>query len=90
MNASLGFFEVLLIVVASFYLLGWLSRLFLPFLARAYMKRVSKQFGFPVPDQKGGKPEKEGKITIKKESDGSRNGNLDNVGEYTDYEEVKE
>jgi len=90
MNASLGFFEVLLIVVASFYLLGWLGRLLLPFMVRAYMKRVSKQFGFPMPDQKSAKAEKEGKITIKNGQDGSRSGNLDKVGEYTDYEEVKE
>jgi len=90
MNASLGFFEVLLIVVASFYLLGWLSRFILPFLARAYMRPISKKFGFPIPDQKTTKTEKEGKITIKSEKDGPRNGNLDHIGEYTDYEEVKE
>lgn len=89
MNASLGFFEILFIIVLSFYLMGWLGRLVLPYLAKAYMKRMSARFGFEMPEQKQPKTTKAGKITINQPDETSRSGNLDNVGEYTDYEDVK-
>lgn len=90
MQASLGFFEILLIILFSFYLFGWLSRLLLPFLARAYMKRLSKRFGFQMPDEEPPRQETPGKITVKPTQPAEKKGNLDHVGEYADYEEIKD
>jgi len=89
MNASLGFFEILFIIVLSFYLLGWISRLVLPYLAKTYMKRMSKRFGFEMPGRESPKPSPKGTITINQPEETQRTGNLDNVGEYTDYEDIK-
>ncbi len=92
MNASLGFFEILLIIILSFYLLGLLSRILLPILTKAYLTRMSKRFGFQMPEQEQPNPGKPGKVSIKKEpsQESIRSGNLDNVGEYTEYEEIRE
>lgn len=90
MEASLGFFEVVLIVVLSFYLLGWISRLLVPVLAKAYMRRLSKRFGFQMPEQDPPKSARPGKVTLNQGEHQVRKGNLDNVGEYADYEEIKE
>lgn len=85
------FLKVILIILLVYFGFKFLVKLLGPILVRFAMKKVGKQFekqfGQFQQGQQHSKPE--GEITIDKVPKGYKKSN-DDVGEYVDYEEVKE
>ncbi|MDR0659531.1 MAG: DUF4834 family protein [Prevotellaceae bacterium] len=82
--------EVLLIIILSFFALGYLLRLFAPFILKWYGKRMMKRFGFTDQGQQNNK--REGEVTINKTTStgGKKKKTVaKDVGDYVDFEEVK-
>lgn len=83
----MSFFEVLFIIVVSFWLLGYVSKLILPWLAKKYTERLMKRFGYSQPKSEPDKPE--GTITVSSDPVQKRKGNFSNLGEDINFEEVR-
>ena len=78
--------EVLLIIILSFFALGYILRLLAPYILRWYGKRMMKRFGFTEEKRK------EGEVTINKTTSTSSKKKktvAKDVGDYVDFEEVK-
>jgi len=81
--------DVLLIVILSFILLGYLLRFLAPILLKWYVKRMQKRFGFT---QNRSYSREEGEVTINKTAQnatGNKTNATKDVGDYVDFEEVK-
>jgi len=81
----MGFFKVIFIIIFVFIVLGWLFRLFLPYILRFFVKRMMGGQGAPKKEKK----QESGKVTIKENQDHSSDIPND-LGEYTDFEEIKD
>ena len=82
--------EVLLIIILSFFVLGYILRLLAPYILRWYGKRMMKRFGFTEPKKQRGK--KEGEVIINdaaSASNAKKKTVAKDVGDYVDFEEVK-
>ena len=80
--------EVLLIIILSFFVLGYLLRLLSPFILKWYVKRMQKRFGFTDQGQQYNK--KEGEVSINKATSANKKKKTvaKDVGDYIDFEEV--
>jgi hypothetical protein len=81
----MGFLKVLLIIIASFYLLGWIGRIML----RRYIKKMQKKMQDQQKyyyESQNRRPEGEVKIEVNK---GKSKKFSKNDGDYVDYEEIK-
>ena len=80
--------EVLLIIILSFFALGYLLRLLAPFILKWYVRRMQKRFGFTEQSQH----KEEGEVSINLNSS-TRNKKkktvAKDIGDYVDFEEVK-
>ena len=81
------FLSILLIIIASWYLLGFIGRLLFPFLVKSLSKRMMNNFTGNQNINFDQDKKKEGEVSIKY-SDEKKNINENNKGEYTDYEEI--
>ncbi|MDO9512166.1 MAG: hypothetical protein Q7J34_10445 [Bacteroidales bacterium] len=84
------FLNTLLIIFLLIMLMGYLSRLFLPFLVRYTAKRMMKRMGVPFEEPKEEKRKKGTTIIDNKQTDPKEKGNLDDLGDYTEFEEIKD
>jgi hypothetical protein len=81
------FFKIVLIFIAASIVLRMAAKLMLPWLLRYTAKRMMHRMGMQPEDQA---PKKSGSITVEEPPKAkNQNRNLDNLGDYTDYEEVK-
>ena len=81
--------EVLLIIILSFFALGYLLRLLSPYILKWYVRRMQKRFGFT---EQGQQRRQEGEVTINKTSTANNKKKktvAKDVGDYIDFEEVK-
>jgi len=85
------FLKVLLIILLVYFGLKFLIKFLGPILLKYAMKKAGKQFEkqFSQFNQRQQPRKEEGEITIDKIPKGSKKSNND-VGEYVEYEEVKE
>jgi hypothetical protein len=83
----MGVLKVILIVIASFYVLGWLGRLWL----RSYMKKMQKRMEDLHQQRQGGgyQQKKEGEIKVEIKNKQGKKFTKDQ-GDYVDYEEIKD
>jgi hypothetical protein len=73
--------KVILIIVLVYYLLKSIGRIVLPFLFNKAIEKINQQQGY--------KQKRNGDVTIHFED--KKNSNKDkNIGEYVDYEEIKD
>ena len=84
---TMSFFEVLFIIVVSFWLLGYVSKHILPWLAKKYTERLMQRFGYSQPRPEKERPE--GTITVTSDPQQKRKGSFSNMGEDINFEEVK-
>lgn len=89
-EASLqGFLRTLLILILVYYAVKWIGRLLFPFLfqkaVQNFEKKARAQQGFTGEDPNA----KVGETTIDKRPSSEKESNKQ-VGEYVDYEEVKD
>ena len=91
-----GFFKAVLIGVAVYYVIGFVSRLLAPFLIRMFVRRMSRKFEEQVKkanqsnDQntKKYKTRQKGKTIVEYE-DEKKEKKKDYGGDYVDYEEIE-
>ena len=85
-----GFIRMILIILAIYFGIKILSRLFAPFLVKYVAKKAEQRFGDQFgqfgKQQQQKKPKKEGEVTIDKIPK-TKTSNKD-VGDYVDYEEI--
>ncbi len=82
--------EVLLIIILSFFVLGYILRLLAPYILKWYVKRMQKRFGFTGQGQQNNK--REGEVSINKDTSVNNKKKktvAKDVGDYVDFEEVK-
>ncbi len=84
--ALLRFLFILLIIYLS---LKVFTRFILPVVLRITMRRVQNRFYEQNPHLRPEEPRKEGKVTINRVSKEKSSNIPTDIGEYTDYEEVK-
>jgi len=84
-----GVFRIILWILAIYFLVKILSRIFAPILLRFAARKVEKRFGqeFGQYQQQQPKTQKEGETIIDKMPNGKTASNK-TVGEYIDYEEI--
>ena len=82
-----SFFNTLLIVFLVMVLVGYLLRILLPWILPWMAKRMLKRMAMENFIQPPSKANERNRSTSPSGQD--RNSRLDNVGDYTDYEEVK-
>ncbi|MBT8244787.1 MAG: DUF4834 family protein [Winogradskyella sp.] len=82
-----GVARTLLWIVAIYFIIKILSRIFAPILLRYAAKKVEKKFGQQFNQQRQQSEQKEGETIIDKMPSDSTSSNK-NVGEYIDYEEI--
>ncbi len=81
--------EVLLIVILSFFLLGYVLRWLAPYILKWYVRRMQKRFGFTEQGQQN--TTKEGEVSINKATSANNKKKKNvakDVGDYIDFEEV--
>ncbi|GAF04423.1 DUF4834 family protein [Saccharicrinis fermentans] len=83
----MGVLRAIIILVAFYYLFRFIGRIVLPFLLAKGMSKMSKQYQRQQNFRDQQKRE-EGKMTIRKNSKNKKIVDAD-LGEYTDFEEVK-
>ena len=85
--SATGLVRTLLIILAIYFGVKILARLFSPFLIRFVAKKAEERFGGQFGSQQQQEPpKKEGEVTIDKMPN-TKTSNKD-VGEYVDYEEI--
>ena len=92
----MAFIKAVLIGVAVYYVIGFVSRLLAPFLIRMFVRRVSRKFEdqFKKTDQfknqnsKKYKTHQKGKTIVEYE-DNEKEKNKDYGGDYVDYKELE-
>ena len=92
----MAFIKAVLIGVAVYYVIGFISRLLAPFLIRIFVRRMSRKFEEQVKkanqsnDQntKKYKTRQKGKTIVEYEDD-EKEKKKDYGGDYVDYEELK-
>ena len=91
-----GFFKAVLIGVAVYYVIGFVSRLLAPFLIRMFVRRMSRKFEEQVKSAnrsnnqktKKYKTHQKGKTIVEYEDD-EKEKKKDYGGDYIDYEELE-
>lgn len=80
--------EALLIIICSFFALGYVLRLLAPFILKWYVKRMQKRFGFAEQKQQN---KEEGEVSISSAASAGKKKKTvaKDVGDYVDFEEVK-
>ena len=81
------FIGIVFIIIASFYVLGYIGRLLFPYIMTRIAKRMMNNFPGGQ-DMYNKSKEKEGEVNIKYTEKGTKNPNKDK-GEYVDYEEIE-
>ncbi len=92
----MGFIKAVLIGVAVYYVIGFLSRLLAPFLIRMFVRRMSRKFDEKVKNAnrsnnqntKKYKTHQKGKTIVEYEDD-EKEKKKDYGGDYVDYEELE-
>ena len=82
------FLSILLIIIASWYLLGFIGRLLFPFLMKSLSKKMMNNFTGNQNINFDQDKKKEGEVSIKY-SDKKKNITENDKGEYTDFEDVE-
>ena len=91
-----GFLKAVLIGVAVYYVIGFVSRLLAPFLIRIFVRRMSRKFEEQVKNAnrsnnqktKKYKTHQKGKTIVEYEDD-EKEKKKDYGGDYVDYEEIE-
>ena len=91
-----GFFKAVLIGVAVYYVIGFVSRLLAPFLIRMFVRRMSRKFEEQVENANRSNNQKTKKYkthqkgnTIVEYEDEKKEKKKDYGGDYVDYEEIE-
>ena len=84
----MGFLRTIFIIIIAYYILSFLSKYILPIFFKSMVKKAEKSFREQQNqyDNKGGKV---GETIITKKPE-NQNSNNKNVGDYIDYEEIKD
>jgi len=82
--------KVIAIIFLSYLLIKYLGRIIAPFLIRFFAKKMQSRFQDQLRKQYKNYQDynNEGDITIKKNTK-KKSTNLDNIGDYVDYEEIE-
>lgn len=80
--------KVLLIIIGIYFFIMLAGRYVLPFLLRGYVKHYSRKFYDEMEAERNASVKKEGETNIS-HNPGKNKKQLDNEGEYVDYEEIK-
>lgn len=80
-----GLARTILIIVAVFYIIRLFMRYAVPWLIKRQINKQQQRYGQTENFEQQGK---EGEVHIKSKGHSGNSGNLDNEGEYVDYEEV--
>ena len=89
------FLKIICYIILIYYVLKYLIKLVLPFLLKLFMKRMMNKFSgqFQQNFSENEEPQstQSGKTTIQEPNPTSKTKkpNIDNAGEYVDFEEVK-
>ena len=91
-----AFFKAVLIGVAVYYVIGFFSRLLVPFLLKMFVRKMSKNFEdqlkntekFKNQNSKKYKTRQKGKTIVEYEDD-EKDKKKDYGGDYVDYEELE-
>ena len=91
-----GFLKAVLIAVAVYYVVGFISRLLAPFLIKMFVRRISRKFEEQVKNAnpsnnqktKKYKTHQKGKTIVEYEDD-EKEKKKDYGGDYVDYEELE-
>jgi UPF0716 family protein affecting phage T7 exclusion len=90
----IGFLKAVLIGVAVYYVIGFVSRLLAPFLIRIFIRKVSKKFEEQMnrrtqnQNSKKYKTRQKGKTIVEFEDD-EKEKKKDYGGDYVDFEELE-
>jgi hypothetical protein len=83
------FFNILFIIIISYYVLKLIGRYLFPWIIKRQLNKMQQHFGNQQQQPQEPYKQKEGKVTVHyQQKDAS--GNKDRKGEYVDYEEVKD
>jgi len=85
----MGLLRIILIILVVYYVFKFILRLLAPIMAKKMMEKASKNFEdqFNNPYYKKQPETKEGETYIEKKPREKQN-NINNKGEYVDYEEI--
>jgi hypothetical protein len=82
-----AFLEIILIFIVASFVLRFFAKLMLPWLLRYTAKRMMLRMGMKPEEQPKQKP---GKVSVDSApQQKTKTRNLDGVGDYTDFEEIK-
>ena len=86
------FLRIILIILLVYFGLRFILRLAGPYLLKYIMKKAGQSFEkrFNQQSQHNRQQEKEGEVTIDRAPKANSRKSKDSVGEYVDYEEVKD
>ena len=84
--SATGLIRTILVILAIYFGIKILARLFSPFLIKFVAKKAEEHFGGQFGSQQQEPPKKEGEVTIDKMPN-TKSSNK-NVGDYIDYEEI--
>ena len=84
----MGFLRTILIIMLIYYGIKFLGRLLAPILLKRFTKKMQERFNQQYQNPQN-PPQEEGKVTIEK-TNTSTTTQLDDVGDYVDFEEVDE
>jgi hypothetical protein len=82
------FLRTILIIILTYYGIKFLGRLLAPVLLKRFAKKMQDRFQQQYQNPQN-PPQKEGKVTLEK-TNTSKKTKSDDVGDYVDFEEVKE
>jgi len=81
--------KAILVLLGIYYILRWAVRTFLPGWMLSQLKKMN-QTGVNNQFNEGNAAQREGDITIHAPKRPSKNSDNEDIGEYTDFEEVKD
>ncbi len=81
--------EIILIILALYILSRFLIPIIVPWLLKYSLKKFQSRFFDQNPHMKPDSASMEGKVTIQKMKDDKDNDIPNDLGEYIDYEEIK-
>ena len=84
----MGFLRTILIIMLIYYGIKFLGRLLAPILLKRFTKKMQERFNQQYQNPQN-PPQEEGKVTIEK-TNTSTTTQLDDVGDYVDFEEIEE
>lgn len=85
----MGFLRTVIIIIITYYILSFLSKYILPLFLKSMVRNAEKKFREQQQSQQENANGKVGETVITKKPENQKDSNK-NVGDYIDYEEIKD